>query len=165
MAGMTPEELGRLIDEHAAALELYASQWTNSSVDVVQEAFVELFRTSVLPDKIVAWLFRVVRNRAVNAARSEARRRHHERYAATISNWFQADSADAAEAAEAAEMLAELPTEQREVIVARIWGQLNFEQIAELIEASVSTAHRRYNAGIESLRKRMSKPWLTNEMT
>jgi RNA polymerase sigma-70 factor (ECF subfamily) len=116
-----------------------------------------------LPENVKAWLFHVVRNRAINAARSEARRRHHERYAAMAPNEFASDSMDAIEAAEVAEMLAQLPTEQREVIVARIWGQLSFEQIAELIEASVSTAHRRYSAGIESLRKRMSKPWLTNE--
>ena len=36
------ELLGRLLDEHGAALALYASQWTESADDCVQEALVEL---------------------------------------------------------------------------------------------------------------------------
>ena len=37
--------------------------------DSVQEAFVELSRQRTLPRQPVAWLFRVVRNRAISAAR------------------------------------------------------------------------------------------------
>ncbi len=63
------EQLGRLLDEHGAALALYASQWTDSADDCVQEALVELARQRQAPDHIVAWLYRVVKNRALNAAR------------------------------------------------------------------------------------------------
>ena len=38
------EQLGRLLDEHGAALALYATQWTDSPDDCVQEALVELAR-------------------------------------------------------------------------------------------------------------------------
>ena len=38
------ELLGRLLDEHGAALALYASQWTDAADDCVQEALVELAR-------------------------------------------------------------------------------------------------------------------------
>ena len=54
--------------------------------------------------------------------------------------------------------------EQREVIVARHWGGLSFEQIAEVVGCSASTAFRRYTAGVEDLRKQlgviMSEPFL-----
>ena len=39
-------------------------------------------------------------------------------------------------------MLAELPRLEREIVVARIWGELSFEQIAELVERSTSAVHR-----------------------
>ncbi|MFG0263502.1 MAG: sigma factor-like helix-turn-helix DNA-binding protein [Novipirellula sp. JB048] len=34
-----------------------------------------------------------------------------------------------------------LPLEQRETVVARIWGQLSFEEIATLTNSSRSTVH------------------------
>ena len=41
-AGMDSDQLGRLIDQHAAALELYARQWSDAAEDVVQVAFLKL---------------------------------------------------------------------------------------------------------------------------
>jgi RNA polymerase sigma-70 factor (ECF subfamily) len=71
-------ELAELLDRHAAQLQWYASQWTTSPEDCVQEAFIELARQLQRPGKIVPWLYRVVRNKALNAARAERRRTHHE---------------------------------------------------------------------------------------
>jgi len=65
---MDHDWLGRLVDRHAAALELYARQWCDTPEDVVQEAFLKLASQRSLPDKPAAWLFRVVRNGALNAA-------------------------------------------------------------------------------------------------
>ena len=67
-------QLAELLDRHAAALALYAAQWTSAADDCVQEALVELARQASGPDNPVAWLYRVVRNRALNAARSARRR-------------------------------------------------------------------------------------------
>jgi len=53
----------------------------------------------------------------------------------------------------AVEALESLPIEQREAIVLRLWSGLSFEEIAELIGKSTSTAHRRYLAGLAGLRK------------
>jgi RNA polymerase sigma-70 factor (ECF subfamily) len=54
--------------------------------------------------------------------------------------------------------LQRLPDEQREVIVARLWGGLSFEQIAEAAGCSASTAFRRYSAGIDALRRELDEP-------
>ena len=72
---MDSDELGRLIDRHAAALELYARQWCETPEDVVQEAFLKLAGQGGLPENPAAWLFRVVRNGAINAAKAAKRRR------------------------------------------------------------------------------------------
>ena len=60
-----PELLGRLLDRHAAALELYARQLCDVPEDVVQEALIELAGQPRLPDNAAAWLYRVVRNKAL----------------------------------------------------------------------------------------------------
>ncbi|MDM4016246.1 RNA polymerase sigma factor [Roseiconus lacunae] len=44
-----------------------------------------------------------------------------------------------------------LPFDQREVIVLKIWEQLTFAEIAEILELSPSTAASRYRYGLEKL--------------
>src|SRR5437588_10372422 len=89
---MRPELLGRLVNEHAAALTLYARQWCACPEDVVQEAFVRLASVGVVPPNPAAWLFHVVRNRAISAKRGEARRRRHESASARRREpWFHPD--------------------------------------------------------------------------
>jgi RNA polymerase sigma-70 factor (ECF subfamily) len=154
---MGPEVLGRLIDQHAAALVLYARQWCAWPEDVVQEAFLKLSLLKTPPADILGWLFRVVRNGAISAARSARRRRQHETEAAARQTpWFLADESARLDAGEAAAALEKLPQLQREIIVAHLWGGLTFEQIAELASCSASTAHRSYAAGLVALRERFN---------
>jgi RNA polymerase sigma-70 factor (ECF subfamily) len=57
-------------------------------------------------------------------------------------------------------MLAELASELREVIVARLWGGLTFAEIAELVGCSLATAQRRYQAGLNELKERLEGQWI-----
>ncbi|MBI1902363.1 MAG: sigma-70 family RNA polymerase sigma factor [Planctomycetia bacterium] len=156
---MDVEQLQRLVDQQAAALELFASQWCDVPQDVVQEAFIELARVSTPPERVIPWLYSVVRNRSISAVRRTVRRRKHEaRAAAEHDGWFEAASDVRLDAQAAAVHLRSLPIEQREPIVLHIWGGLTFEQIAELIQTSSSTAHRRYLAGLATLRERLQQP-------
>src|SRR3954463_15524823 len=77
------ELIGRLLDEHGPALALYAAQWTDAADDCVQEALVELARQRQSPEHVVAWLYRVVKHRALNVARGDRRRRERENRAMT----------------------------------------------------------------------------------
>jgi RNA polymerase sigma-70 factor (ECF subfamily) len=153
---MGPDVLGRLVDEHAAALTLYARQWCSAPEDVVQEAFLKLVTQRPPPEQPVAWLYKVVRNAALSAARSSRRRQRHESEAAAHGPaWFVPTEGAGLDAETATAALQELPQEQREVIVAHLWGGLTFEQIAVLIGTSSSTAHRWYLAGLTALRDRL----------
>src|SRR5271167_4632437 len=87
---MDSDWLARLVDRHAAALELFARQWCDTPEDVVQEAFVKLAAQHTPPENSAAWLFRVVRNGALNAAQAARRRRRYETAAAESTAWFQA---------------------------------------------------------------------------
>src|SRR5215468_2028397 len=86
---MGPEALGELVDRYAAALVLYARQWCASPEDVVQTAFLKLVSIRTPPDNLLPWLYRVVRNGAIDASRA-ARRRHRYETAAADSapKWF-----------------------------------------------------------------------------
>ena len=155
---VTPELLGQLFDRHAAALELFARQWARSPDDCVQEALIELAAQSTLPDDPVAWLYRVVRNRAINQARSDGRRRRREQARLQGSeNWFSDNFATRLDGHEATAALTQLADDQRQAIVARIWGGLTFEQIASLLGTSRSSAHRCYAAGLTALRERLDQ--------
>jgi RNA polymerase sigma-70 factor (ECF subfamily) len=159
---MGPDVLGKLVDDHAAALVLYARQWCGTPEDVVQEAFVKLSLQGTPPDNPLAWLYRVVRNAAVSAARSAKRRRRHEAQAAArAATWFEPSPSAALDGRAASAALQGLPLEQREAIVAHLWGGLTFHEIAELAGCSGSTAHRWYVAGLTALRERLGVSWPT----
>jgi len=151
--------LSRLLDEQGAALVLYAQQWCDAPEDVVQEAFIRLMRQRPVPDNIVGWLYRVVRNEAISVSRTSGRRARHEAGAAAGREpWFKPAPDDALDAVAAVAALESLPIGEREVIVLRLWSGLPFEEIAELIGASTSTAHRRYEYGLKLLRENWSVP-------
>ena len=155
--GISPQRLNQLMAEQGGPLVLYARQWCGMPEDVVQETFIKLIQQRRTPEAVVPWLYRVTRHAAISAARSDQRRQRRESRAAVGEAWFQADDARL-DATAATEALGELPIELRETVVARLWGGLTFDEIAELSSVSGATAHRRYTQGIDQLRERMSLP-------
>jgi len=154
---MGPDQLAELVDRYAAALVLYARQWCDSPEDVVQTALLKLCRLRTPPDNLVPWLYRVVRNGAIDASRAARRRHKYEAAAADIApKWF-APSYDPTglDARAAALALADLAVETREIIVMHLWGGLTFEQIAQTLDSSAATCYRRYAAGLEVLRQKL----------
>jgi DNA-directed RNA polymerase specialized sigma24 family protein len=51
--------------------------------------------------------------------------------------------------------LADLPVDQREVIVLKIWHEYTFDEIGELLEISPNTAAGRYRYGLQKLKLRL----------
>jgi RNA polymerase sigma-70 factor (ECF subfamily) len=140
------------------ALELFARGWCDSPEDVVQEALLRLARERPLPQKPVAWMYRAVRRRAMTAARAAARRRRYESAAGRKVDWFEPSVGETIDSQAAAAALVELPAEDREVVVARLWGGLSFQEIGELVDCSSSAAHRRYTAALSQMREKLGEP-------
>ena len=154
-----PELLGRLLDRHAAALELYAGQWCDCPEDVVQDVLLELVQTRKSPENLLAWLYQAVRYRAINAGRSCRRRQHHEAEAARERSMVFVAPADESLAAEdLAAAVGSLPDSEREAVVARLWGHLTFCEIGRLMGTSESTAYRRYQEALGRLREKIRNP-------
>ncbi len=157
----SPELLGELIDRHGPALELFAAGWCDCPEDVVQEVLIELAARRELPQRIVPWLYRAVRNRASNAHRASRRRRRHEDEAArrrpAVLHGSPGEMLDAQSAT------AGLPENLRQTLVARLWGGLSFREIGELTDTSESTAHRRYQDALGQVRETVMRESCTSE--
>lgn len=130
----------------------------------MQEAFVALAGQTKPPENPVAWLFRVVRHRAFNEFRSSQRRTERERNVAQP-NFHRSDPADLTEIDEERKrmlgVLEQMQSDDRELIVLRIWSGLSWGEIAELTETSSSTAQRHYVAALEKMKIRLETKCLT----
>jgi RNA polymerase sigma-70 factor (ECF subfamily) len=156
MSAIGPAQLGRLYDEHARSMLLFARQWCDGpgAEDAVQEAFVSLARQRRSPEQVVPWLYRVVRNASISAVRGAVRRRRREGAVSRGEQWFE-PSHDRVDASDASRLLRELTPDCREVVVARLWGGLTFDEIAQLQGCSLATAHRRYHEALAHLHERL----------
>jgi RNA polymerase sigma-70 factor (ECF subfamily) len=142
----------RLYAEKAAQLLLYGRALGLSHTeaeDVLQETFIALLKLPVAPKSIENYAFRSVRNRALNYKRSLWRRLARE---VESMRWFERDADETPAERAAMRCLQNLPTEQREVIVLKIWSRYTFEEIGGLLELSPNTVAGRYRYGLEKLR-------------
>ena len=117
--------------------------------DVLHDAFRALLALESAPREPRYYLIRTFRNRALNHRRSLWRRLARE---LESSRWFDADTSETPVERAAVEALRQLPDEQREVIVLKLWHNLTFETVAELLEVSPNTAAGRYRYGLQKLK-------------
>lgn len=144
-----------LYERKAAGLILYGRSFglcQSEAEDVLQETFLALLKLPQRPNQPEYYCLRAFRNRAINYRRSVWRRLTREWESL---RWFEPNpNRDDAEA-EAVRRLADLPPEQREVIVLKIWNGMTFEAIGQLLETSPNTIAGRYRYGLNKLRLSM----------
>ena len=102
-----------------------------------------LMQLARMPEKPWHYCMRSFRNRAMNHRRSLWRRLTREWEA---KRWFDRSPGETPAERAAMACLAQLPVEQREVIVLKIWQDCTFEEIGGLLEISPNTAAGRYRA-------------------
>lgn len=144
--------LERLYEEQASKLVLYgrALGLTHSeSEDVLQEVFVSLIKRDSPPDQPVFYCLRAVRNRALNYRRTLWRRIQREMEA---SRWFEPNPDETGQERTAMRCLANLPVEQREAIVLKIWHGYTYDEIGRLLDISPNTVAGRYRYGLQKMR-------------
>lgn len=152
--------LQELFSNLSHALVLYARGWCKTPEDAVQEAFIDLAHCSPEPASPKAWLYTTTRRKAQNIARAESRHRNHleqvmqqdftshaEQY------WLEPNTRNGIEASDVLEGLDALTPDQRELIVAKVWGELTFEELAELMNCSPASAYRKYTAALSELKR------------
>ena len=142
----------RLYDANARQLILYGRALGlshNEAEDVLQDTFMALIQRERPPDRPEHYCVRSYRNRAFNYRRSLWRRVLRELESA---RWFEKSETETPQERAAMRCLAQLPVEQREVIVLKIWHRYTFEGIGAILEISPNTAAGRYRYGLQKLR-------------
>jgi RNA polymerase sigma-70 factor, ECF subfamily len=156
------DDIRALYEQHSSSLLLYArSMLPDRAVaeDVLHEVFSVLLRGNTeLPDVPAAYLFRAVRNAALNARRNEAK---HVALDAE-EPWFQHRRSSPESALALQSALRELPEEQREAVILRIWAGMTLEEVAAATGVPLNTAASRYRYALEKLRDRL-KQWSPTE--
>lgn len=141
-----------LYDAQAAQLILYGRALGlghGAAQDVLQETFLALAQMDSPPAKPGHYCVRSYRNRALNHRRSLWRRLTREWESL---RWFEKTPDETPVERSAMRCLAELPVEQREVIVLKIWHGCTFEEIGGLLEISPHTAAGRYRYGLQKIK-------------
>lgn len=156
------EQLAHLIEQQTVPLRLWAGKRAADGDDLVQEAFCRLVVEDPAPNQPVAWLYRVVRNLAESERTSRSRRVQRE-MAVAVREDVAADPSQRLQNQEAIQAVWNLPDAMREVITARIWGGLTFEEIGTICDISTATAARRYQEALTELRNLLEKPCPTNK--
>src|SRR5262245_20728984 len=144
-----------LYEAHVAQIILYGRALGLShseAEDVLQETFLALMQQAQVPEKPLNYALRSFRNRALNYRRSLWRRMARE---LESHRWFERAEGETPQERAAMRCLADLPTEQREVIVLKIWHQYTFEMIGELLELSPNTVAGRYRYGLQKIKTRL----------
>jgi RNA polymerase sigma-70 factor (ECF subfamily) len=146
-------DIRQLYETHGPALLAYASALLrdpSAAEDVLHQVFLNLLRgRAAAADQPVAYLFRAVRNGALNHIRGHAR----ETELAGCGVWLESPDGSAETSLALQSALKALPDAQREVVVLKIWGELTFEEAAEVIGVSPNTAASRYRYGLEKLKQ------------
>lgn len=147
-----------LLETHFSTLLLYARKWSiDNAEDIVQEAFVRLLKSSFrenLPEQVLPWLFKTVRNGAIDSFRKKQRRQKHENaFARENEIRFVPPVNSEIHPEDISKMLETLTPEQHEIVIARIWGGLTFDEIAKLVNSSRTSVFRQYTEALQNMRE------------
>ena len=149
-AKLDREQIKRLYEQHGRGLIAYACTFLPgfaSAEDVLHQVFERLLRGGIdIEGSPVPYLYRAVRNAALNDVRNRARD-------VVLDDWLESppDMRDAGIVLQSA--LRDLPVEQREVITLRVWGQMTFDEVATTLGIPAKTAESRYRYGLSKLKE------------
>ena len=144
------DAIRQLYEQHGRGLSAYACSSVRgfaAAEDILHEVFTHLLENSTEFDgSPVPYLYRCVRNASINYVRDRSRD------AELHDCWLESPPGMAELGVVLQSALQELAAEQRETIVLHIWGQLTFEEVAETLGISPSTAASRYRYGLAKLK-------------
>ncbi|HJT45860.1 MAG TPA: sigma-70 family RNA polymerase sigma factor [Chthoniobacterales bacterium] len=153
----TDENWKTCFSQLAPGLVLFAKQWTRSAADaedVVQEAFVKFWRRNHdIANR--GLLYATVRSVALDLLRRDSRRAKREATALSDTDQSVQPAFEIEDDEQRALVgaIGDLPSEQREVLVMKIWNDLTFAEIGSALGISQNTAASRYRYALAALKK------------
>ena len=147
------EQLRVIYEEYRTELYVFALSITRSkqsAEDALHEAFRKVMTKETTPEKLRPYLFRCVRNAALDEIRSVKRREKRDSIFAESQKVETAPPA--LSASEMETFLAQLSDDERECIVLKLYSGLSFKEIAQTRSALPNTVASWYRRGIQKLR-------------
>jgi len=150
-------EMERIYDEYAPALytcALAVTRCAGLAEDAMHDAFCRGFRLAEVPHNLKAYMFRSVRNAAIDQVRKRNRSR------SLSDDYYIFDSSTGpVELVEqkqfkrrVAAALLKLSADERETIVQHIYASLTFQEIADLRERPIGTITSWYRRGMAKMK-------------
>jgi RNA polymerase sigma-70 factor (ECF subfamily) len=143
--------------------ELFLAAWTvlrqvDLSEDAVHTAFAKLVKLSSKPSDPKLFVFRCVRNAALDLARTRTRRREEPMPADWDAPGAEPELPDSEVMRAVGALLERLDAASREVIELHLHASLKFEEIARLLEEPLPTIASRYRRALDKLRQQIKVP-------
>ncbi len=148
--------LGGLYDVTASRLVRYASTLTRQRDDAEDAVQAALVRIALKPGLLAkarypwAYLLKITRNEALNIVRRRRPMRSLTRPDARI--WSDAPAHGEEEIHQLVRLaLRKLPSTQAEVVVLKIWEEMTFAEVGDILGQSPNTAASRYRYALQKL--------------
>lgn len=158
MSSAVIETLRSCYVRHRQELYSYAVSITRdraAAEDAIHAAFQQLLRRPALPDDIRPYVFRSVRNAALDAFRRA--RPPADQVLDDHADVVEVAPGDRLSADEVEAGLRELSDDEREAVMLKIYSDLTFQEIADTRGVPLPTAASWYRRGIEKLKLRLTK--------
>ncbi len=162
LAALGVNSLGALYDLTARRLVRYAVTLTRNQHDAEDAVQAVLVRVAAQPKLLAAakcpwsYLLRMVRNEALGILRRKKRCSHVSNLTDILTRRL-VDEVELEDVHRAVwRALRALPTEQAEVVVLKIWEEMSFAGIAELLEIPQNTAASRYRYAMQKLSRQLA---------
>ncbi|OYP30317.1 RNA polymerase sigma factor [Rhodopirellula sp. MGV] len=155
--------LSRFYDLTAERLVRFAATITRRQHDAEDAVATVMLKVASRPELLMRadqpwhYLLRMVRNESLVVVRGRSRISS----IGAMAERLMGRSVDVVEKDDERQViwqaLESLPDDQREVIVLKVWEQLTFAEIGEVLELSPSTAASRYRYGLEKLTQKLER--------
>jgi RNA polymerase sigma factor (sigma-70 family) len=160
----SPDALARVYEKYIDAMLTLAVGLLNhraAAEDVVQDVFLSFARSAKdlrARGSLRSYLATCVLNRVRDSRRQRQRQALRDAELGTPGEAPGPEQAAirAEQAAQLNQAVAELPQEQREVVLLRLKANLKFRDIARLQQTSINTVLGRYRYGLDRLRSRLN---------
>lgn len=163
------EAFDRIVERYRRDVYRIAYRMTTNhedADDVAQETFLRAYRAlgSFRGDaSLKTWLFRIAMNLSINVGRSHAGRvsEGHDLEALPDARAIEGPAGErrllrSEEAARVRGAVAALPPRQKQVVLLRMYEELPFQEIAEVLDCPIGTAKANFFHAMNNLRKALA---------
>lgn len=152
-------QLERLFTMHHRSLYVSALSITKdraAAEDAVHDALLAVSDIKVRPDDLKAYLFKVVRNKAITYVKQRAKFVEEE----SGMDFIDSSALDSENSLFVRQVLGEieaLDSDSQQVILLKLFSGLTFREIAEITESSENTIASKYRRGIVKLQEKLNE--------